>query len=306
MPHPPALKASLKRGAFIAAANWPLIAVQFIAEGTQQLLLAVPVVGGIVAGRAAARRRRRRGHGRRHEGEHPQRDRRAPREPGRARVVWRIVSRRPSGCLRSDLRRQVGTVSQFSPTRSRRPARSNARRFAWRCFVVRTSRTSSRSSTAVGSWRHATSSSGLCLLVVYGVTAAAVSGICRRRLRFVGKLRRAAGMDVRGRSGPQRAGRVDHDRQLPLSPHADGDRGRRRRRPRRRCGGWRSSFAPAFARSQASSAWCCCSSPSRPARRSSRPPVSGSSPSFRSSVWPWCRCSSARGCCEASRSSISR
>lgn len=47
MPHPPALKASLKRGAFVAAANWPLIAVQFIAEGTQQLLLAVPVVGGI-------------------------------------------------------------------------------------------------------------------------------------------------------------------------------------------------------------------------------------------------------------------
>jgi hypothetical protein len=48
MLHPPALKASLKRGAFIAAANWPLIVVQFIAEGTQQLLLAVPVVGGIV------------------------------------------------------------------------------------------------------------------------------------------------------------------------------------------------------------------------------------------------------------------
>ena len=47
MPHPPALKASLKRGAFIAAANWPLVAVQFIAEGTLKLLLAVPVVGGI-------------------------------------------------------------------------------------------------------------------------------------------------------------------------------------------------------------------------------------------------------------------
>ena len=47
MPHPPALKASLKRGAFIAAANWPLIAVQFIADGTLKLLLAVPVVGGI-------------------------------------------------------------------------------------------------------------------------------------------------------------------------------------------------------------------------------------------------------------------
>jgi hypothetical protein len=47
VPHPPALKASLKRGAVIAAANWPLIAVQFIAEGTLKLLLGVPVVGGI-------------------------------------------------------------------------------------------------------------------------------------------------------------------------------------------------------------------------------------------------------------------
>jgi hypothetical protein len=48
MPQPPALKASLKRGAFIAAANWPLIAVQFVAGGTLKLLLAVPVVGGIL------------------------------------------------------------------------------------------------------------------------------------------------------------------------------------------------------------------------------------------------------------------
>jgi hypothetical protein len=47
MPHPPPLKTSLKRGACLAAANWPLIAVQFIAEGTLNLLLAVPVVGGI-------------------------------------------------------------------------------------------------------------------------------------------------------------------------------------------------------------------------------------------------------------------
>ncbi len=47
MPHPPALKPSLKRGAFIAAANWPLIAVQFVAEGTLKLLLGVPIVGGI-------------------------------------------------------------------------------------------------------------------------------------------------------------------------------------------------------------------------------------------------------------------
>src|SRR5947207_1696674 len=44
---PPALKAALKRGALLAAANWPLVVVQFIAEGTLNLLLAVPVVGGV-------------------------------------------------------------------------------------------------------------------------------------------------------------------------------------------------------------------------------------------------------------------
>lgn len=47
MTAPPALKTALKRGALIAAANWPLIAVQFIAEGTLKLLLAVPIVGGV-------------------------------------------------------------------------------------------------------------------------------------------------------------------------------------------------------------------------------------------------------------------
>jgi hypothetical protein len=47
MPQPPALKTSLKRGAFVAAANWPLTAIQFVADGTLKLLLAVPVVGGI-------------------------------------------------------------------------------------------------------------------------------------------------------------------------------------------------------------------------------------------------------------------
>jgi hypothetical protein len=47
MSSPPALKTALKRGALVAAANWPLVAVQFIAEGTLKLLLAVPVVGGV-------------------------------------------------------------------------------------------------------------------------------------------------------------------------------------------------------------------------------------------------------------------
>jgi hypothetical protein len=44
----PPLRTTLKRGALVAAANWPLIVVQFVAESTLKLLLAVPVVGGIV------------------------------------------------------------------------------------------------------------------------------------------------------------------------------------------------------------------------------------------------------------------
>ena len=47
MPHAPGLKVALKRGALIAAANWPLVAAQFVAESTLKLLLAVPVLGGI-------------------------------------------------------------------------------------------------------------------------------------------------------------------------------------------------------------------------------------------------------------------
>ncbi|HVL69646.1 MAG TPA: hypothetical protein VM364_20475 [Vicinamibacterales bacterium] len=47
MIHPLSLKAALKRGALVAAANWPLIAVQFIAEATLKILLAVPVIGGL-------------------------------------------------------------------------------------------------------------------------------------------------------------------------------------------------------------------------------------------------------------------
>jgi hypothetical protein len=47
MPAAPALKTALKRGALLAAANWPLVVVQFIAESTLKLILGVPVVGGI-------------------------------------------------------------------------------------------------------------------------------------------------------------------------------------------------------------------------------------------------------------------
>jgi len=42
----PGLKAALKRGALIAAANWPLVVVQFVAESSLKLMLAVPIVGG--------------------------------------------------------------------------------------------------------------------------------------------------------------------------------------------------------------------------------------------------------------------
>jgi hypothetical protein len=41
------LKAALKRGALVTAANWPLVVVQFIAESVLKVLLAVPVIGGL-------------------------------------------------------------------------------------------------------------------------------------------------------------------------------------------------------------------------------------------------------------------
>jgi hypothetical protein len=47
MPQAPGLKVALKRGALVASANWPLVAIQFIAESTLKVILSVPVVGGI-------------------------------------------------------------------------------------------------------------------------------------------------------------------------------------------------------------------------------------------------------------------
>jgi hypothetical protein len=41
-----ALKATLKRGALVAAANWPVVLIQFVAESTFKLLIGVPIVGG--------------------------------------------------------------------------------------------------------------------------------------------------------------------------------------------------------------------------------------------------------------------
>src|SRR5947207_8387163 len=40
-----AVKHLLKRGALLAAANWPTVAIQFVAQTTFQVLLAVPIIG---------------------------------------------------------------------------------------------------------------------------------------------------------------------------------------------------------------------------------------------------------------------
>src|SRR5712692_10953925 len=42
------LRHLLKRGALLAAANWPAVAIQFIAETTFQVLLAVPIIGAAI------------------------------------------------------------------------------------------------------------------------------------------------------------------------------------------------------------------------------------------------------------------
>lgn len=42
------LKLLLKRGGLLAAANWPVVAIQFAAQTTFQMLLAVPVVGAAI------------------------------------------------------------------------------------------------------------------------------------------------------------------------------------------------------------------------------------------------------------------
>ena len=42
------LKALIKRGALLALANWPVVAIQFLAESTFQALLAVPIIGAAI------------------------------------------------------------------------------------------------------------------------------------------------------------------------------------------------------------------------------------------------------------------
>ena len=42
------LKHLLKRGALLAAANWQTVAIQFVAQTTFQVLLAVPIIGAAI------------------------------------------------------------------------------------------------------------------------------------------------------------------------------------------------------------------------------------------------------------------
>ena len=43
----PILKAAVKRGALIAAANWPVTLIQATADSLFKLLLAAPLIGGV-------------------------------------------------------------------------------------------------------------------------------------------------------------------------------------------------------------------------------------------------------------------
>src|SRR5512143_3457259 len=44
------LKIALKRGALLAAANWPVVLIQFTAESIFKVLVAVPVLSGVFMG----------------------------------------------------------------------------------------------------------------------------------------------------------------------------------------------------------------------------------------------------------------
>ncbi|HEY3381382.1 MAG TPA: hypothetical protein VGK32_06415 [Vicinamibacterales bacterium] len=48
MTHPGKARTALKRGSLIAAANWQVVVIQSVAETTFKLLVALPVVGGVI------------------------------------------------------------------------------------------------------------------------------------------------------------------------------------------------------------------------------------------------------------------
>ncbi len=56
MSHRGVLKSALMRGALVTAANWPVVVIQFVAESTFKVLLAIPVTGGALLVAVALRR----------------------------------------------------------------------------------------------------------------------------------------------------------------------------------------------------------------------------------------------------------
>jgi hypothetical protein len=48
MTHPGKARTALRRGALLTAANWQVVVIQSVAETTFKLLLAVPILGGVL------------------------------------------------------------------------------------------------------------------------------------------------------------------------------------------------------------------------------------------------------------------
>ena len=193
----PGLKATLKRGALVAAANWPLVAVQFIAESTLKLLLAVPVVGGIFlvvlllgAERRRAPRRRPR-----------HRRRGLPRDaPNSAALVafFAAFAGRAARRLGAHLRRQ-GRDRRGARRRGGegRTDRTTAAQRARRCGAP-TSPTSSRFSTAASGCGAATSGSAAACSGRLRGDRGGLSRVRGRRLALAGNSGGPARLD-RGR-----------------------------------------------------------------------------------------------------------
>ena len=241
----PGLKATLKRGALVAAANWPLVAVQFVAESTLKVLLAVPVVGGIflvvlllganadelLAGDVREIVAQVFG---------------AMRQNVAALVAFSVaftivllggsaltfVIKGGTVSLLADAEAQAGPIER-PPFSVRAVRRANV--VAIEPFLDGCQRL----------WRRYVRL-GACLLGVYGGDRGALSRLRRRRLPARRELRSAARLDGCDGDRVERPDRLDHARQLLLSADADGggDRGHQRaqRRAPRRCTSSRSTF----------------------------------------------------------------
>ena len=253
MPQPPALKSSLKRGALLAAANWPLIAVQFVAEGTLKLLLAVPVVGGIflvvlllgadLEEVLAGDVREIIGAVLMALGANPV----ALTAFGAAFVLVLLggstltfVVKGGTVAILAEAEEQAGPIER-PPLRLaalRRANRTNIEPFLEGLPAAR------------APLREARRVPPGCLRATAVIYLSFIIG----GYALAGNFGRAPRLDVRGGAGVECAGRLDHADQFPLPADADGDRGRGSRRPRRRWRGWHSSSASACARSPASSA----------------------------------------------------